>query len=134
MLNQTEENFIRRFIVKEKRDRMLYELNGKKRRDCIGRFSHGTAELLKHQKIIRSGKLSSDEIITAAERYQISGLWHLMAYHPEFDGISGTLPEVLKLTLGNGMPVIMISDRMAVIETEQSAGTPTRYILFDSEK
>ena len=57
-----------------------------------------------------------------------------MAYHSEFDGISGTLPEVLKLTLGNGMPVIMISDRMAVIETEQSAGTPTRYILFDSEK
>lgn len=129
--NEIESKFIQQFIVKNKRDRLLFELSGKKRQAGIGRFCHNADDLLLKEKIILSGKeLSHDEMIRTAEKYAVSKQWYIIAYDPTLDRKTCKLSEALELVLGNGMAAIIVSDNMAVIETEQFLGTPMRYICY----
>ena len=130
MVHEIEKKFIQQFILKEKRDRLLYELGGKKRQHGIGRFCHNAQELLISEKVIASGDaLSPDTIIDTAEKYHVVGNWYIIAYNQELDRKILPLQEALKYTLGNGMAAILISDTMAIVETEQCYGMPARYIL-----
>lgn len=132
MSNKIERNFVEKFIVKDKRDRLLFELCGKKRVSGIGRFCHYADEMLLKEKIIVFGNhLHYDEIIKIIEQYGVSEQWHIIAFNKSIDGISCKLSEALDLVLGNGMAAIIVSDTMAIVESEQCAGTPTRYILHD---
>ena len=129
--NEIETRFIQKFIVINKRDRLLFELNGKKRQAGIGRFCHNADDLLLKEKIIKSGRdLSRDEIVKAVEKLNSSKHWHIIAYDPKLDKKSCKLSEALELVLGNGMAAIIVSDNMAIIETEQDFGTPMRYICY----
>lgn len=130
MIHEIEKKFIQQFIIKEKRDRLLYELSGKKRQHGIGRFCHNAQELLISEKVIASGDdLSPDTIIDTVEKYHVAGNWYIIAYNQELDKKTFPLQEALKHTLGNGMAAILILDTMAIVETEQCYGMPTRYIL-----
>ena len=62
MKYNAEEYFVNNYVIKEKRGRLLFELNGKKRRDGIGRFCHGADEILIGRKIILSGKKSINSL------------------------------------------------------------------------
>lgn len=131
MDNKIEKNFIQKFIIKNKRERLLFELSGKKRQHGIGRFCHTADDLLLKNKIILSGnKLYYDEIIKTAEKYTLSKQWYIIAYDPVLDKKTCKLGEALDFVLGNGMAAIIVSDNMAVIETEQCFGTPMRYICY----
>ncbi|MDO4731443.1 MAG: hypothetical protein Q4B14_04875 [Clostridia bacterium] len=130
MIDEIEKLFIERFIKKNRQDRLLFELSGKKRQNGIGRFCHYTEDLIKPDRIVASGnKLYSDEILSVAEKYNVSGLCYIIAYNKNLDRKTCTLNDALNLVLGNGMAGIIICDNLVVIETEQSFGTPTRYIL-----
>ena len=84
--SEIEQKFIRQFIVKSKRDRLLYELGGKKRQNGIGRFCHNVDELLLKEKTILSGQdLSYDEILQTAEKTDPSKQWYIIAYDPTLD-------------------------------------------------
>lgn len=131
MDNEIEKKFIQQFIVKNIRERLLFELSGKKRQNGIGRFCHNADDLLIKDKIILSGnELFHDEIIKTAEKYNISKQWYIIAYDPILDKKSCKLNEALNLVLGSGMAAIVVSDNMAIIETEQCSGTPMRYICY----
>lgn len=131
MDNTIEKAFVQQFVVKEKRDRLLYELSGKKRRNGIGRFCHNAEDMLLQAKIIARGNhLYHDEIMRTAEEYGISGTWYIIAYDQNIDKKVCDLSEALELVLGNGMASVIVSGNMAIIETEQSIGTPMRYLLF----
>lgn len=131
MENEIEKEFIRKFIVKNIRERLLFELSGKKRQDGIGRFCHNADDLLLKEKIILSGKeLFYDDIVKTAEKYNPSKQWYIIAYNTILDKKSCKLSEALNLVLGNGMAAIIVSDNMAIIETEQCFGTPMRYICY----
>lgn len=58
-----ETAFVRNFIVRNKAERMLYELNSaKKRRDAVWRFAHGAELLIRPECIaFRSMKMTVDE-------------------------------------------------------------------------
>lgn len=131
MDNEIEKKFVQQFIIKNIRERLLFELSGKKRPNGIGRFCHNADDLLIKEKIILSGnELFHDEIIKTAEKYNSSKQWYIIAYDPILDKKSCKLSEALNLVLGNGMAAIIVSDNMAVIETEQCSGTPMRYICY----
>ncbi|MDE7365448.1 MAG: hypothetical protein K2N27_11345, partial [Ruminococcus sp.] len=108
----------------------LFELNGKKRKNGIGRFSHNASDLLKSESIVASGNnLFQDEIIKLTEKFNTFGKCYVIAYNEELDKKVLTFREALELVLGNGMPAVIISNKIAVIETEQCYSTPIRYIV-----
>lgn len=130
MNEQIERAFIEKYIIKSKQDRLLFELSGKKRRDGLGRFCHDAQALIRPERIVSSGNdIFSDDILEAAKRYGAKGTCCIMAYNNDLDGKICTLDEALETALGNGMPAIIICGDIAVVETEQCFGTPTRYIL-----
>ncbi|MBQ8687398.1 MAG: hypothetical protein IJ512_02465 [Ruminococcus sp.] len=132
MRSKIEENFVEKFVVKSRRDRLLFELCGKKRANGIGRFCHNADEMLLQEKIIEFGNhLHHDEIIKIIEQYAVPERWHIIAFNKSIDGMSCKLSEALDLVLGNGMAAIIVSDTMAIVESEQCTGTPARYILHD---
>ncbi|MDE6708747.1 MAG: hypothetical protein K2K06_12020 [Oscillospiraceae bacterium] len=83
------------------------------------------------EKIISSEKkLFHEKVVKTAEKYNLSKQWYIIAYNPILDKKSCKLSEALNLVLGNGMAAIIVSDNMAIIETEQCFGTPMRYICY----
>lgn len=131
MNNEIEKKFIQQFIIKNKQDRLLFELSSKKRQNGIGRFCHSADDYLIKDKIKLSGnKLYYDEIVKAAEKYSSSKQWYIIAYDPMLDKKLCKLSDALDLVLGNGMAAIIVADNMAIVETEQCMGTPMRYVLL----
>lgn len=107
-------------------------MSGKKREKGIGRFCHDAGEMLIKEKIAAYGiHLYHDKIMKITEEYGASEKWHIMASNKNIDRTVCGLSEALKLVLGNGMAAVIFSDNMAVVETEQCAGTPMRYILHN---
>ena len=55
-LKKLQEDFVSSYIRKEKRERLLFELNNEKRRySGLDRFCHHTKELLDERKILYTG-------------------------------------------------------------------------------
>lgn len=129
-MEKAEKIFVERCIINRMQDRILFELNGKKRKNGIGRFSHNAADLLKSESIVASGnKLFKDIIIKLTEKFDTSGKCYIAAYNEKLDKKLSTFCEALEMVLGNGMPAVIISNKIAVIETEQCYGAPIRYIV-----
>lgn len=130
--NEMEKRFIQHFIVKNKRERLMFELSGKRRQDGIGRFCRNADDLLLKEKIILSGReLFHDEIVKTAEKFSPSRQWYIIAYDSKLDKKSCKLSEALNLIWGSGMAAIIVSDNMAIIKTKQCFGTSIRYICYD---
>ena len=126
MIEKTEKSFVKRFIKKAKQDRLLFELNGKKR------FCHNTEDMIVTERIAYSGNnLFPDEILRITKQYKVPKSCYIMAYHEELDQKYVSLADALDLVLGNGMAAIIICDDFVIIETEQCSGTPFRYILHE---
>ena len=127
---EIEQFFVNNFVVKHRRQRLLYELSGKKRIDGMMRFCHGTEEMIIKEKIIASGTdLYEQEILHIIRQLTNVENAYIMAYNEEIDACSCSVQEALEKVLGNGMAAIVIIDNVVVVETEQVCGTPERYIL-----
>ena len=123
-----EENFVNSYIMKNKRERLLFELWGKKRSHGIGRFSHCTDNLIDDSKIKLKGQyISKDlrDIIATTNCHKC----YVISYFEEFDGKEFNKDEILDLMLGCGMPSIAIFDDFAIIETEQAQGPAIKFLL-----
>ena len=132
MIEKTEKSFVKRFIKKAKQDRLLFELNGKKRKNGIERYCHNTEDMIVTERIAYSGNnLFPDEILRITKQYKVPKSCYIMAYHEELDQKYVSLADALDLVLGNGMAAIIICDDFVIIETEQCSGTPFRYILHE---
>lgn len=128
-MNEIEQRFLQDFVIKDKRDRLAYELGGKKRRDGIGRFCHHAQDLLIPERIAAKGRLSPDEIRTLVKERRITGEWYCIAYDQELNARYFSFDDALQQVIGNGMAAILICGNMAIIETEQEYGTPMRYVV-----
>lgn len=130
MICEIEKAFVEQYVIKNKQERLIFELGGKKRQHGIGRFCHNAEAMIKADKIVMSGnKLFADEIWSIAKQYNASGPCYIIAYNESLDGKQCKLKEALGRVLSNGMAAIIVCDNFAVIETEQCEGTPMRYIL-----
>ncbi len=123
-----EENFVNSYIIKNKRDRILFELCGKKRRNAIDRFSHHSDNLLIEAKIKLKGQYISEDlrhVVATTDNHKC----YVISYSQELDGKEFNKNEILNLMLGCGMPSIAIFDNFAIIETEQEQGPAVKYLL-----
>ena len=129
-MEEAEKSFVKRFIKKEKQDRLLFELSGKKRQHGIERFCHNAEDMIETERIVYSGNsLFPDEILKITKQYKVPESCYIIAYQKELDKKYVSFEDALGLVLGNGMAAIIICNDFAVIETEQYSGTPFRYIL-----
>lgn len=129
-MEEAEKSFVKRFIKKEKQDRLLFELSGKKRQHGIERFCHNAEDMVDTERIVYSGNsLFPDEILKITKQYKVPESCYIIAYQKELDKKYVSFEDALGLVLGNGMAAIIICNDFAVIETEQYSGTPFRYIL-----
>ena len=71
MNNEYEKNFISKFIKKNKRPRIEYELaNINKRKNVLSRFCHNSLDYLEESKVIFSGNsITIQEINTLIKKY-----------------------------------------------------------------
>lgn len=130
MVEEIEKSFVERFIKKEKQDRLLFELSGKKRQNGIERFCHNAKDMINTERIAYSGNsLFPDEILKITKQYQVPELCYIIAYQKELDKKYVSLTDALDLVLGNGMAAIILCGDFVIMETEQCFGTPFRYIL-----
>ena len=123
-----EENFVNSYIIKNKRERLLFELCGKKRRDGVNRFSHYADTLLIEEKIKIKGQYNSNElrdVITAAN----CKTCYVISFSEELDGKEFNKDEVLDHISNCGMASIVVFDNFAIIQTEQEQGPAIKYLL-----
>ena len=129
-MEEAEKSFVKKFIKKEKQDRLLFELSGKKRQHGIERFCHNAEDMIDTERIAYSGNnLLPDEILKITKQYKVPESCYIIAYQKELDKKYVSFEDALGLVLGNAVAAIIICNDFAVIETEQYSGTPFRYIL-----
>ena len=129
-MEEAEKSFVKRFIKKEKQDRLLFELSGKKRQHGIERFCHNAEDMIDTERIVYSGNnLLPDEILKITKQYKVPESCYIIAYQKELDKKYVSLADAFNLVLGNGMAAIIVCDNFVIIETEQCFGTPFRYII-----
>ncbi len=128
MNKETEENFVNNYIIKNKRDRLLFELCGKKRKNCIGRFSHCADTLLIEAKVKLKGQYISEDlrqIVATTDNHKC----YVISYSEELDGKEFNKDEVLDLISNCGMPSIIIFNNFSILQTEQEQGPAVKYLL-----
>ncbi len=128
MNKTTEEAFVRNYIVSSKRERLLFELCGKKRSDGIGRFCHRAEELLMPSKIRMRGPDITENLkkCIAAARDRTC---YVISWYDAFDGKEFRKDEILERVIGCGMPSIVLFEDFAIVETEQEQGPAMKYLL-----
>lgn len=129
-MNYDKENmFIKNFIVKNRRNRLIFEFSGKKRPQGICRFCHNADDLLIKEKIvIKSNKLFLKDIEKTIRQLTNEQEAYIITC-TDLDGTSCDLSEALKSVFGSGSAGIIIIGNVAFVETEQEQGMPDRYIL-----
>lgn len=128
MNKRIEEEFVKNYIVSSKRDRLLFELHGKKRIEGISRFCHCADDFLIESAIKLSGEHITDELQKAIKKSK-ENKCYIISFYEDIDGTEIDKNEVLEAILGRGMPSIAVFDDFAVLETEQEQGTAMKFLL-----
>ena len=129
-----EQSFIKNFIDKRYRDRLLFELSSdKKRRNAIDRFSHNAEELLNPQKILLKGDITISDIEAQLKQRKINASSYVLSF--EFsDGHTCTPREALSYFEQSPTAVIvMFSDSIALIKAETEGASPSKYLLCNDK-
>lgn len=127
MIDHAEAAFVRNYIHKNKRDRLLLELSDEKRRArAVDRFSHTAEELILLEKAVLYGtQLSIAQMVLALEAASSTGECH--AILSDGSTLDAPIVETVTAVYGSG-PAIVIAESAVYIETEP--WTPTmRYVL-----
>ena len=126
-----EEEFVRAFVIKERRERTLFELASKKKRgNFFSKLCHNFDEILDERFMVGVQVSVSDEALTLLKSYGAPSGCYVMSYGDP-DGQNLLLCDALHEAVGMGMPsiVICISGRLAYFEAEQVYGSPPRFLL-----
>ena len=128
MNKKIEEEFVNTYIVRNKRERILFELQSKKRSAVVERFCHGADEMLIASKIKSKGKYILDDI---KEKILTSNakMCYVISFFSDIDGKEFRKQDIIDKLIGAGMPSIAIFDDFVIIETEQEQGPAIKYLL-----
>lgn len=126
-----EQFFIHYFIVKNKRERLQFELlNESKRERAISRFDHGAMKYLDERKIIYSGNdISWSDLKNLIEKNTDEQSCYVISFYEEIDRTMIKVKDLFDRVIGLGCASIMVFTNMAIIETEQVQGPAMKYVL-----
>jgi hypothetical protein len=126
-----EEEFVRAFVIKERRERTLFELASKKKRDnFFSKLCHNFDKILDERFMAAVQVPVFDEALLLLKSHGAPSHCYVMSFG-ELDGQKLLLFDALREAVGMGMPsiVICIPGRLAYFEAEQEYGPPPRFLL-----
>lgn len=136
MMNEkaTEIAFVESFVLKNKRERSIFELNSKKKRkNFFSKLCHRYNDIIDNRFMTELSAPNSNysEIYRLLMEEGAGRDCYLISYFEELDGKRIPLAQALKNCVGGGMPSIVICDpgKLAYFEAEQQAGPPPRFLL-----
>ena len=122
--------FIRSFIVKERRDRLLFE---RTRGGLLNRFCHHAESLLdqRYARKLTDPISSYHQIVDVLRKLGTVRKCYVLSMCGDIDEQTLDLTEALSRAVGFGMPSIIscLQGELVYLETEQNFGPPDRYIL-----
>ncbi|MBC3759303.1 hypothetical protein H7U19_12870 [Hyunsoonleella sp. SJ7] len=132
-VRETEKQFVKNFIRKEKRERSLWALNHKKKRtDFIDRFNHSWNEMIAEKDLTELNTKSdcdTYEKIKSDLKLKDSDLCYVVSYN-EFDKQFVELKSAFEECQKSTFAVLMISKdgKKFYLKTEQEIGSPAKFI------
>ncbi len=126
MDSSIEKNFIEKFINKQYKERLSFELASKKKRiEGIERFSHGI-ELLLDKKYLgeKSEKLDKRTL----EKYALHAPVYLLSYQHS-DGVFMECDQAIEYLSETPSAAIAVFGDVCIIKAEYEGGQATYYIL-----
>ncbi|MCR3759755.1 hypothetical protein KYB31_12290 [Clostridium felsineum] len=134
MVNKLYEiEIVKTFFNKHCRERIIYELNSKKKRmNAISRLCHDFKEVLKIDYMKEINCVDYKEVLEQIKKYSGANACYVISYNKEVDGLYMELDDALKSIVGLGMPSLVVcnmQNKLAYFEAEQVNGAPPRYIL-----
>ncbi|WP_167957545.1 hypothetical protein [Anaerosporobacter faecicola] len=127
-----EEEFVEKFLTKNKRERLLFELSStKKREHAIGHFCHNTLDYIDENKIVYMGNtLSNSELIKKLRSYSMKSLVYIISWNENLDGSLMEVDKAINEIEEEGMASIIMLGNAILIKTEQEQGAAVNYILY----
>lgn len=132
MDNLYEVQTVKTFFNKQYQERIIYELNSKKKRmDAIHRLCHNFQNILNCRYMRKIECSNYEDVLRIIKAYSDTELCYVISHNKIVDGMHMKLDEALKAVVGYGMPslVVCIPNKMVYFEAEQINGAPPRYIL-----
>ena len=127
-----EKHFVRSFIRKERRDRLLYELTTPdKRYDGVSRFCHQARDLIDRSKILMSGQDFDGSLELQKFIKQHKGNCMILSPDSFIDESSMDLNEALEAAKMSFDASIILGDGFAVIFSEAEKGGRDRFLLSE---
>lgn len=129
-----EIKFVQTFVLKNKRERSIYELHSKKkRREFFHKLCHDYNEIIdsRFMRKLDPPNSNSNDIRQILQKEGAGKSCYVLSHFEEIDGIRMPLSEALDNCVGGGMPSIVICSpkKLAYFEAEQEVGPPHRFIL-----
>ena len=113
IMNPYQEYFISNYVVFNKRDRLIFELNSKKKKEkFMNYFCHDTKKIIIPERIVYEGN-----VIDAMPYIKSINEFYVMTY----DNIEGKMldkNELMKYIEEEYMPIIAISESLVIIKEE----------------
>ena len=127
-----EDAFVKCFIEKDRRDRLLFELR-ERRADFLDRFCHDARSYLDPRFVVPLKPPNSDpkQILQLLTGRGAGKVCYAISASAELDGRFLRLVDALEVAVGFGMPSIIscVAGELAYLETEQECGPPERFLL-----
>ena len=125
-MNTEIEKEIARFFHKRYRERLLYELTSKRRKDFFGKIAH-TAENYIDIRLIeeKDDRLISSDVIAN----KLGKDCYVIAQLSSLDGKTVSVDSALSELWGCGSPYLLYGNGYLYIETEYDFSVHTAYLL-----
>ena len=131
MNRDIEKNFVNNYIIKSKRERIYYELSGKKRKTAIGRFCHHALDYADESKIKYCG--TDIEMGVNVVNLDKEKEAYLISWDDSVDGTMYKPCEAIEKIAAVGMASIVVFSDFCIIKTEQEIGAADILILQCNE-
>lgn len=130
---EKEKMFVNRYIIKNKRERILYELNKpSKRLDALSRFCHDYYTYVDERKIIYRGKEITDkQLKEIVKRDGNENKGYMICWNQRYDATNMSVESAISAIRCDGMCMIFISGDICIISTEQIEGAKEIVVLHD---
>lgn len=136
-VNNMETKFVNNFLIRQKQERILFELQ-KKRSRAIDRFSHDVKVLLNSNIILLSGEhLRIDDVVKALQDYNISlrAMVCIISGNETLDNKIISLQEAIKFFFNDYLQMVITDgEHFALIKEETSGSYSQKYVLINQVK
>ena len=130
MESSAEERFVRQFVRKRHRERLLHELTSpKKRYRGLDRFCHGAYELVDPALVVMEGEDLERSAAFAQFAQANSELCDVLSPDPNLDGLRLPLAEAAALSAMGTDAAIVLGGDFAVVFGEAERGGRTKLLL-----